>query len=41
MSEFLKNKYFLMKKTPSYLLIPEKQNFSKEKCPSFARTLEK
>jgi hypothetical protein len=41
MSEFLKNKYFLMKKTPSYLLIPEKEKLFKEKCPSFALIFEK
>jgi hypothetical protein len=36
MSEFLKNKYFFNEKSPSYILIPEKDVFLKGKCPSFA-----
>jgi hypothetical protein len=27
MSEFLKNKYFFVEKSPSYILIPEKNDF--------------
>jgi hypothetical protein len=34
--EFLKNRYFFNEKSPSYNLIPEKNDFLKEKCPSFA-----
>jgi hypothetical protein len=30
MSEFLKNKYFFSDKFPRYILIPEKEDFSKE-----------
>jgi hypothetical protein len=30
MSEFLKNKYFFNGKSPSFILIPEKDVFSKE-----------
>jgi hypothetical protein len=41
MSEFLKNKYFFNGKSPSCILIPENDDFLKEKCPSFARILEK
>jgi hypothetical protein len=41
MAEFLKNKYFLNEKSPSYILIPENDDFLKGKRPSFARTLEK
>jgi hypothetical protein len=36
MSEFLRNKYFFNEKSPSFILIPEKDDFLKEKCPSFA-----
>jgi hypothetical protein len=36
MSEFLKNNYLFNEKSPSYLLIPEKDDFLKGKCPSFA-----
>jgi hypothetical protein len=36
MTEFLKNKYFFNEKSPSYYLIPEKDDFLKGKCPSFA-----
>jgi hypothetical protein len=36
MPEFLKNKYFFNEKSPSYNLIPEKDDFLKVKCPSFA-----
>jgi hypothetical protein len=35
-SEFLLNKYFFNEKSPSYILIPEKDVFLKGKCPSFA-----
>jgi hypothetical protein len=36
MSKFLKNKYFFNGKSPSYNLIPEKDDFLREKCPNFA-----
>jgi hypothetical protein len=36
MSEFLKKKYFLNEKSPSCNAILEKDEFSEEKCPSFA-----
>jgi hypothetical protein len=35
-AEFLKNKYFFNGKSPRYNLIPEKDDFLKGKCPSFA-----
>jgi hypothetical protein len=38
---FTENKNFLNEKSPSYILIPEKDVFLKDKCPSFARILEK
>jgi hypothetical protein len=41
MSEFLRNKNFFNEKSPSYILIPEKDHFLNRKCPSFARILEK
>jgi hypothetical protein len=41
MSEFLKNKYFFNEKSPSYILIPEKDASLKGRCPSFARIFEK
>jgi hypothetical protein len=41
MSEFLKNKYFFIEKSPNYILFPEKDDVLKGKCPSFARILEK
>jgi hypothetical protein len=41
MSGFLKNKYCFNEKSPSFILIPEKDIFFKEKCPSFARIFEK
>jgi hypothetical protein len=37
MFELLKNKYFFNEKSPSYILIPEKEG----KSPSFTRILEK
>jgi hypothetical protein len=36
MSEFLKNKYFFDEKSPSFILIPENDDFLEGKCPSFA-----
>jgi hypothetical protein len=33
MSELLKNKYFFNEKSPRYILIPEKDDFLKGKCP--------
>jgi hypothetical protein len=41
LSEFLKNKYFFNEKSPSYILISEKDEFVKGKSPCFARILEK
>jgi hypothetical protein len=37
MSELLKNKYFFNEKSSSYVLIPEKDVFLKEKCPEFLK----
>jgi hypothetical protein len=39
MSEFLRNKCFSNEKSPYYNLIPEKDDFLKEKCSSFSRML--
>jgi hypothetical protein len=39
MSEFLKNNYFFNEKSPSYILVPEKDAILKGKCPSFAEFL--
>jgi hypothetical protein len=42
MPEFLKNKYFVKEKSPSYILVSENEyfvNFVKGKSPSFARIL--
>jgi hypothetical protein len=36
MSEFLKNKYLINEISPSYILIPENDEFFKGKCSSFA-----
>jgi hypothetical protein len=36
MFELLKNKYLFNEKSPSYVLIPEKDDFLEGKCPSFA-----
>jgi hypothetical protein len=41
MSGFLKHKYFFNKNSPSYNLIPEKDDFLRGKCPSFAWIFEK
>jgi hypothetical protein len=41
MSKFLKNKYFFNVIFPSYVLIPENDDFINGKSPSFARILEK
>jgi hypothetical protein len=41
MSEFLKNKCFFNEISPSYLLIPEHDDFLKGKCPSFVWIFEK
>jgi hypothetical protein len=41
MSEPLKNKYFSIWISPSYLLIPENDDFLKVKCPGFAWFFEK
>jgi hypothetical protein len=41
MSAFLMNKYLLNEISPSYILIPENDDFLKGKCPSFAWIFEK
>jgi hypothetical protein len=41
MSELLRNKYFFNEKSPSNILIPEKDDFLKGQCPSFDRIFEK
>jgi hypothetical protein len=37
----MKNKYFFNERSPSYILIPENDDFLKGKSPSFARIFEK